>query len=122
MAWGTEQSDTQQTAINNTTEEFGGTITLLPGELLSGYVLADNEHASTVTDALRISFYISTDDGTTWSEEPILRFTYLPPTVSVNRVPVSVSGHKTIRIGYLSTGATNTYTAQLKYKLDGVSL
>lgn len=121
MAWGTEQSDTQQTAINDTTEEFGGTISLNAGETASGYVVVNNESGS-VTNGIRIRVYVSTDAGTTWSNQPIIDFVYTPATVNDEEVPVSVTGWPHFRLGYLATAATDDYTCQFKYKKDGVNL
>lgn len=121
MAWGTEQSDTQQTAINHTTEEFGAHISLTAGETASGYVVVNNESGS-VTNGVQISVYVTTDGGTTWSDQPIIRFVYVPLTVNDEEVPLSVTGWPGFRVGYLATAATDDYTCQFKYKKDGVNL
>lgn len=121
MAWGSIQNDTQQTAINDTTEEFGATISLNAGETAAGYVVVNNESGS-VTNGVRISVYVSMDAGTTWSDQPIIRFVYTPATVNDEEVPLSVTGWPDFRVGYLATAAPDDYTCQFKYKKDGVSL
>lgn len=124
MAWSSELSSpaSPQTVIDNVTEEYTDAISLNPGETAAGYVIVDNE-SGTITNNLRIRVYISTDAGTSWGAKPIVDFEYVPTTVASHPgPPVSVTGWPTFRIGFLSTGATDTYTAQYKYKKDGVSL
>lgn len=122
MAWGSKTSFTDQTAINNTTEKFLANVTLNPRELCHVQLKVDNEHASTVTDALIISVYTTLDDSSeTWDSTPFMQFTHKPATVSAEYVAFTVMGVRKFRIGGLSSGATNTYTMGGAYRTDGVS-
>ena len=122
MAWGTKQSFSDQTAINNTVEEFLAAVTLNPRELAHVQLKIDNEHASAVTDALTVSVYTTLDDSSeTWDSTPFMQFTHKPATVSAEYVAFTVMGVRKFRIGGLSAGGTNTYTMGGSYRLDGVS-
>lgn len=122
MAWGDKQNFDAQTGINNTTEEFLNAVTLNPYEVCHVQLFVDNEHATTVTDGLIISVYGTLDAATEqWDTVPFMQFVHKPTTVSVENVPLIISGVYKFRIGGLSAGATNTYTLDGSYRLNGVS-
>lgn len=122
MAWGTKTDFTAQTGINNTTEEFLEAVTMNPYEQCHVQLQVDNEHASTVTDGLIISLYGTLDAATEqWDTVPFMQFTHKPATVSAEYVSFMVTGVYKFRIGGLSAGATNTYTLDGSYRLNGVS-
>lgn len=122
MAWGSKTTFTDQTGINNTTEKFLDIVTLNPRELCHVQMKIDNEHASTVTDSAIISVYTTNDDSSeTWDTVPLMQFIHKPATVSAEYLSFSIMGVPKFRIGVLSSGSTNTYTAGGSYKLDGVS-
>jgi hypothetical protein len=122
MAWGTKQSFTDQTAINNTVEEYLAAVTLNPRELCHVQLKLDNEHASTVTDSLVVSVYTTLDTASeVWDNFPFMQFTIKPATINAEYFAFTVMGVRKFRIGGLSTGATNTYTMGGAYMLDGVS-
>jgi hypothetical protein len=121
MAWGTKTAFTDQTAINNTTEEYLAAVTLNPRELCHVQLKMDNESAS-VTDSLQVSVYTTLDAASeTWDNFPFMQFTIRPATINAEYFAFTVMGIKKFRIGGLSTGATNTYTMGGAYMLDGVS-
>lgn len=122
MAWGTKTAFTDQTAINNSVEEFLEGVTLNPRELAHVQVKIDNEHASAVTDSLQMSVYTTLDDSSeTWDTQPFMQFTIKPATINAEYFAFTVMGVRRFRIGGLSTGATNTYTMGGSYRLDGVN-
>ncbi len=122
MAWGTKQSFADQTAINNSTEEFLAAVTLNPRELCHVQLKLDNEHASAVTDSLQVSVYTTLDaSAEVWDVFPFMQFTLKPATINAEYFAFTVMGVRKFRIGGLSTGATNTYTMGGAYMLDGVS-
>ncbi|MFZ5930864.1 MAG: hypothetical protein ACOY15_06585 [Pseudomonadota bacterium] len=122
MAWGTKTAFTDQTAINNTVEEYLAAVTLNPRELAHVQLKIDNEHGSLVTDSLQVSVYTTLDAATeTWDSFPFMQFTIKPTSVSAEYFAFTVMGVKKFRIGGLVTGATNTYTMGGSYMLDGVS-
>ncbi|MDP1670772.1 MAG: hypothetical protein ACSLFL_16155 [Alphaproteobacteria bacterium] len=122
MAWGAKQNFTDQTAINNSTEKFLGSVTLNPRELCHVQLKIDNEHASAVTDSLQVSVYTTLDTAAeTWDIFPFMQFTIKPATISAEYFAFTVMGVRKFRIGGLSTGAANTYTMGGAYMLDGVS-
>ena len=127
MAWGSDTSLGSQTAINNTTEEFlpsaGGGISLNPGETCHVQLGIDNEHATTVTDAVEIRIYTTLDDTSEdWDEVAWQTFSVLPTAVTERDYSFLVSGVYKFRIGLLSAGATNTYTVNGNYRLNGISI
>ncbi|MEQ1887573.1 MAG: hypothetical protein ABL951_00155 [Alphaproteobacteria bacterium] len=122
MAWGSKQNFTDQTAINNTAEEFLASVTLNPRELCHVQLKIDNEHASAVTDSLQVSVYTTLDASSeTWDVFAFMQFTIKPATINAEYFAFTVMGVRKFRIGGLSTGATNTYTMGGAYMLDGVS-
>ncbi len=122
MAWGSKTAFTDQTAINNTVEEFLAAVTLNPRELAHVQLKIDNEHASAVTDGLQVSVYTTLDAASeTWDVFPFMQFTIKPATINAEYFAFTVMGVRKFRIGGLSTGATNTYTMGGAYMLDGVS-
>lgn len=124
MAWGTEQNDgTARTGVAGT-ESNGGTISLNAGETASGYVSVDKDNgAGAPVDPVRIRVYVSTDGGTTWSDQAIIDYEFLPSDAAARRSPLSVTGWPTFRVTLVrASGTTDTYTWQYLYKLDGVSL
>ena len=117
VTWGSDQTLTTQTAIDNATEEYIGTIDL--SSALSAYIQLeiDNESGS-VTDAVIISIYGTLlDDASRWDTEPYMTFTILPSVITVERHPLVVSGIYRFRIGVLSSGATDTYAVGGDYKV-----
>lgn len=122
MAWGSEQSFTDQTVINNSVEEFLEAVTLNPYEVAHVQLKIDNEHASAVTDALQISVYTTIDaTSEVWDTDPFMRFEYKPSTINAEYKSLLIMGVRKFRFGALSKGATNTYTFGGTYMLNGVS-
>jgi hypothetical protein len=121
MAWSAEVTETQQTSIGTSWTTGGQTQTLNPGETAAGVIWVDNQ-SGTVTDSLDIRVLVS-HDGSNWSQAPIMEFRYTPPNVNNEPgPPVTITGWPNFKMSYKSSGATNTYNAQLKYKKDGVNL
>ncbi len=117
VTWGNDTALTSQTAINNTTEEFVGTIDL--STALSAHIQleVDNEGGS-VTDAVIISIYATLDAASeVWDDQPYMTFSILPSGIALERHPIVVSGIYKFRIGALSAGSTDTYTVGGDYRV-----
>lgn len=122
MVWSDKTNFTAQSGINNTTEEFLEAVTMNPYEQCDVQLLIDNEHASVVTDAVIISVYATLDvSSEQWDTVPFMQFNHKPATVSAEYLSFVVAGVYKFRIGVLSAGATNTYTVDGSYRLNGVS-
>lgn len=122
MAWGTKTAFTDQTLINNTVEEFLEAVSLNPRELCHVQLKLDNEHASAVTDSLQVSVYTTLDESSeVWDTHAFMQFTIKPNTINAEYFSFTVLGVRKLRIGGLSSGATNTYTMGGNYRLDGVN-
>ena len=122
MAWGNKTPFTAVTAVNNTTEEFLESVAMNPYEVCDVQLLIDNEHSTTVTDAVIISLYGTLDASSEqWDTVPFMQFTHKPATVSAEYLSFTVAGVYKFRIGALSAGATNTYTVDGDYRLNGVN-
>lgn len=123
MAWGSKQTATQLTGVGTTETFFDLTPQLTPGELVHVQITADNEDASTVTDDLEVRVYTTLDDSTEdWDEHPDLTLTISPDGVSAENKSFRVSGVYKFRVGVTSSGSTDTYTADMAVREDGVSL
>ena len=117
VTWGSDTALTTQTAIDNSTEEFLGTIDLAAGLQAHIQLEVDNESGS-ITDNLIVAIY-STLDATSevWDDEPFMEFTIKPSGIALERHAFVVAGIYKFRIGCLSSGATDTYTAGGDYKV-----
>ncbi len=116
VAWGADTALTTQTAIDNVTEEFLGTIDLAAGLQAHIQLEVDNE-AGSVTDDLIISIYSTLDDTSEdFDDEPFMQFTITPSGIALERHSFVVSGIYKFRIGALSSG-TDDYTAGGDYRV-----
>jgi hypothetical protein len=122
MAWGSDTAGGTQTDINGTTEEFSNAITLDPGELCDCQLQIYND-SSSVTDRLICSVYTTLDDSSeNWDTKPVLQFEYEPNAGQTNEYySFAVAGFYRFRLGWLSSGSTDTYDVTLNYRTDGVS-
>ncbi len=117
VAWGNDTALTSQTAINNTTEEYIGTIDLSTSLSAHIQLEVDNEGGS-VTDAVIISIYATLDaTSEVWDDEAYMTFSILPSGTALERHPIVVSGIYKFRIGALSAGSTDTYTVGGDYRV-----
>lgn len=126
MAWGSDTSLGSQTAIDNSTEEYlpsaGGGVTLNPGETCHVQLGIDNESGS-VTDAVEIRVYTTLDaTSEDWDEHAWQTFSVTPTAITEEDYSFLVSGVYKFRIGLLSAGATDTYTVNGNYRLNGISI
>lgn len=118
VTWGSDTALTTQTAIDNSTEEFLGTIDMASGLQAQVQLEIDNEHATTVTDHLIVAIYTTLDAASeVWDDNPFMSFIVLPAAVALERQSFVVSGVYKFRIGCLSSGATDTYAAGGDYKV-----
>ncbi len=117
VVWGADTALTTQTAINNTVEEFLGTIDLSTALQAHVQLEVDNESGS-ITDDLIVNIY-STLDATSevFDDEPFMQFTITPSGIALERHAFVVSGIYKFRIGCLSSGATDVYTAGGDYRV-----
>ena len=126
MAWGSDTSlGTTLTTVDNVTEEFipaTGGITLNPGETAHVQLGIDNE-SGTVTDAVEIRIYTTLDDSSEdWDEHAWQAFSVLPTAITEQDYSFLVSGVYKFRVGILSAGATDTYTVNGQYRVNGISI
>ena len=117
VTWGSDTALTTQTAIDNATEEFIGTIALATALSAHIQLEIDNESGS-VTDAVIISVYATLDaTSEVFDDEPYMTFAITPDTVALERHPLVVSGIYRFRIGVKSSGATDTYAVGGDYRV-----
>ena len=117
VTWGSDTALTTQTAIDNVTEEFIGTIDL--STALSAHIQLeiDNESGS-VTDDVIISVYATLDaTSEVFDDKADMTFTITPSGIALERHPLVVSGVYKFRIGALSAGATDTYAVGGDYRV-----
>lgn len=117
VTWGSDTALTTQTAIDNATEEFIGTIDLATALSAHIQLEIDNESGS-VTDAVIISVYATLDASTeVFDDEAYMTFSILPSGITLERHPLVVSGVYKFRIGVLSAGATDAYAVGGDYRV-----
>ncbi len=117
VTWGSDTALTTQTAINNSTEEFLGIIDLAAGMHAHIQLEVDNESGS-ITDDLIVNVYTTLDASTeVWDDGPFMSFQITPAAVALERHGFVVSGVYKFRIGCLSSGATDVYTAGGDYRV-----
>ena len=117
VTWGSDTALTTQTAINNSSEEFIGTIALAAGLSAHIQLEIDNESGS-VTDAVIISIYATLDSTSeVFDDQAYMTFTILPSGIALERHPLVVSGIYKFRIGVLSAGATDNYAVGGDYRV-----
>ena len=117
VTWGSDTALTTQTAIDNSTEEYIGTIDLATSMSAHIQLEIDNEGGS-VTDAVIISIYATLDaTSEVWDDQAYMTFTILPSGIALERHPLVVSGIYKFRIGVKSSGATDTYAVGGDYRV-----
>ena len=117
VEWGADTALTTQTAIDNSTEEFVGTIDLSTALSAQIQLEIDNEGGSVVDSAI-ISVYATLDASSeVFGDKPYMTMTIKPDTVALERHPLVVSGIYKFRIGVLSSGATDTYAVGGDYRV-----
>ena len=123
MAWDTYTSFTQDTGVGNSWTDLGTISATTPRELISIVIGADNEHASTVTDALEVRVLVAIDDTpTNYTNSPVFAMSYKPSAVTQEWFGFTIAGWEDYKIQSRSAGTTNTYTVDGKWKGDGVSV
>ncbi len=121
VTWGADTALTTQAAINNTVEEFlhaSGLGIDMSGALSCQVQLEVDIESGSVVDDLLVAVYTSLDASTeVWDDVPFMSFSHTPAGITLERVAFVVSGVYKFRIGVLSSGATDTYTAGGDYRL-----
>lgn len=120
MAWQTRSDATQLTSVGNTFQYFDVTPQLNPGELA---VCEISVTISGTTDDAEVVIEEALDQGTPkWSERR-RRYFALPngDFQSGETFHEHVTGAYKFRVGVRSAGTTDTLTADLSVKTDGVS-
>lgn len=121
MAYESYTSFTQDTGVSDTTWTTLGDITATPREIIDVVIGADNE-SGTVTDSLEVRVIVAIDDTpTNYTDDPIFQMSYKPSAVTQEWFPFTLFGWQHYRIQTRSTGTTDDYTVDGKYKGDGVS-
>lgn len=117
MAWGTEDNITKSNL--DTTEVFGNTHTLNPGE--TAHVEIDADFIASPSDNIIVNVYGSID-GTNFDDSPFDSF-LIDKDTDPNQVSFLVRGIKGFRVGLLMDGGTDsTSDATINVIKDGVSL
>lgn len=121
MAFESFTSFTQDTGVGNTWTD-AGEITATPRELIGVFIGADNEDATTVTDAAEVRVLVARDDTpTNYTDDPIFQMSFEPSSVSQEWFAFSLYGYKHYKVQWRSAGSTDTYTFDGSYRGDGVS-
>lgn len=118
MAWSAETDATQLTGVDDSGSYFDETPTLSPGE--SAHVRVDCNPPASPTDELIVEVFGSLD-GTDWDDEPIDVYR-VPNDQDPNQVSFIVDRVYQFRVRVRSSGTTDTFTADMSYRTDGVSL
>ena len=117
VLWGSDTALTTQTAIDNSTEEFMGTIDLATALSAHIQLEIDNEDGSSVTDDVIISVYATLDASSeVFDDVAMMAFRITPAAITLERMSFVVSGVYKFRIGALSAGATDTYAVGGDYR------
>ncbi len=117
VLWGSDTALTTQTAIDNSTEEFMGTIDLATSLSAHIQLEIDNESGS-ITDDVIISVYSTLDaSAEVFDDVAFQTFTVTPTGIALERLSFVVSGVYKFRIGALSDGATDTYAVGGDYRV-----
>ena len=120
MAFESFTNFTQDTTVGNSWTTAGD-ITATPREVINVMIGADNEDASTVTDAAEVRVLVARDDTpTNYSDEGVFHRNYLPSGVTAEWFGFSLFGYKHYRVQWQSAGSTDTYTFDGTYRGDGV--
>ncbi len=121
VTWGADIALTTQSVINNTVEEFlhaTGLGIAMAGALACHVQLEVDIESGSVVDDLLVAVYTTLDaDTEVWDDVPFFSFSHTPAGIALERVAFIVSGVYKFRIGCLSSGATDTYTAGGDYRL-----
>ncbi len=116
VLWGSDSALTTQTAIDNSTEEFMGTIDLATSLSAHIQLEIDNESGS-ITDDVIIAVYSTLDASTeVFDDVAFQTFRITPTGITLERLSFVVSGVYKFRIGALSAGATDTYAVGGDYR------
>ena len=116
VLWGSDTALTTQTAIDNSTEEFMGTIDLATALSAHIQLEIDNESGS-VVDAVIISVYSTLDASSeVFDDVAFMRFRVTPAGIALERMSFVVSGVYKFRIGALSAGPTDNYAVGGDYR------
>ena len=117
VLWGGDTALTTQTAIDNSTEEFMGTIDLATSLSAHIQLEIDNESGSIVDDVI-ISVYATLDASSeVFDDVAFMSFSVTPKGIALERLSFVVSGVYKFRIGALSAGATDTYAVGGDYRV-----
>ena len=117
VTWGSDTALTTRTTVDNVTEEFLGTIDLSAGLQAHIQLEVDNEDTPIVDD-LVVSIYTTLDDTSeVWDDTPFMQFSVTPASTNLERQAFVVSGIYKFRIGVLSAGGTDEYTAGGDYRV-----
>ena len=112
VTWGSDTALTTQTAIDNATEEFIGTIDLAAALSAHIQLEIDNE-AGSVTDAVIISVYATLDDTSeVFDDQAYMTFTILPSGSYVKQINFLQSGCSL----YFSLSSINCLPSSLSFK------
>jgi hypothetical protein len=115
VTWGASTTLGDQTAINDTVEEFLNTIDMSTALICDMTIEIDNESGS-VTNGVIISVYTRVDT-TNFSDDPLIRFEHIPSGIALERIPLQIAGVYEFRLGFLASAATDDYTVGGDYRL-----
>ena len=117
VTWGADTTLGDQTAINETTEEFLNIVDMASAIAAHCQIEIDNESGS-VTNGVIISIYATLDAATeVWDDVPFRTWVHFPTGIALERLSIIVTGVYKFRLGFLATAATDDYTVGGDYRL-----
>lgn len=120
MAWSAITAATQLTAVTNSEQFFTTFITLMPGESAEVHV-EGTENGSPVDD-LQINLYGTLDDATeNWDDGPFQSY-IIPASATAYKISFLVYGRYKIRVGAIALSGSDSWTVDMEFRKDGVSV
>lgn len=119
MAWGAKDSATTLSSIGATYSYFDDTPALNPGE--SAHVQVSVDFPTTPTDDAIVAVFTTLDASTEdWDEIPFMTF-LIDNAEDTSDVSFIVSGVYKFRVGVKRTGTTDTLSADMSHRVNGIS-
>lgn len=112
LTWGSKTNETQKTGVSNSEEYFSAWD--LSGVYETQVEVKANNESGSVTDALLVRVYLTLDDSShDWDDQAWQSFSFLPGTISEEKMTFTIPIVYGARIGVESAGATDDYTVDV---------
>jgi len=119
MAWGSKTQIINSASVTDT-ESYSTAVSLNPGEL--AHVQVEGDPPGGPSDNLLVRVYGTLDASSeVWDTTPVYEFS-IDKDTDPNNASFIVSGLYKFRLGVLVDGATDTWTVDAYYRVDGVNL